>query len=275
MAFLGPNNAIAWAHFRLRGGWKRTLTFSIGAAIVLVSLIYSGIRFDQRATARILASWNTGLLAFQTFLMVLYIPGRISASVRGDIQTKVIESHRLMPTAPLEAVAGYVSGAALQPLVLSATIFLIGAWTTKAASMEIAPWVMAHGVLLGFASFIWMLSTYASFSTKLGPALIFAPMLFGPVAIEGGILSALPGLMVVLSPVVGQSIFTLRSTPGTQITLPATYAVALATQLYFAAIFYVAAMRRYRAVDGIGIGMGLGLLLVAGWVGVTYVGMRA
>lgn len=275
MAFLGPNNALAWAHFRLRGGWKRSLTFTIGASIVLAGIIYSGVHFDKRASTTILAGWSTALLSLNAFIMVIYAAGRISAAVRTDIQTKTIESHRLMPTAPMEAIAGYISGAALQPLVLCAAAFLMGVWTTAAAGMDVMQWVIAHVVLLGFSILVWSMAAYVAFTARLGPALLFLPILMGPAAMSGGAASALPGVMVIVSPILGQSIFDLRSAAPGMATLPAPYALALAAQFYFAAIFFVAAARRYRVVDGVGIDSILGLLLVAGWVGSTAIGFAS
>jgi hypothetical protein len=50
--------------------------------------------------------------------------------------------------------------------------------------------------------------------------------------------------------------------------------MALAAQFYFGAIFFMAAARRYRATGAVGIDSNLGLLLVAGWTGVTIVGIH-
>src|SRR4051812_40664600 len=92
MAFLGPNNALAWAHFRLRGGWPRSFAFTGGAVVILVMLIIGAVRLNPIEKPRILYGWTTGLLALQAAVLVMYIPGRISAAVRQDIQSKLIES---------------------------------------------------------------------------------------------------------------------------------------------------------------------------------------
>ncbi len=271
MALLGPNNALAWAHFRLRGGWRRSLLFTTGASVILGLLILGGLHLDMSGGKRTLASWSAGLLGFQAAILVLYVSVRISAAIRQDIQTKLIESHRLMPTPPLEAVAGYMTGAAMQPLVLCGAIFIIGIFTCAGAGLDLGHWAMVHIVLLGFAIFVWTLAAYASFLTKLGPVLFFIPMFFGPIMTEGGALAALPGVLVVLNPLIGNSIFDLRNTG---IMLPSTYVLALAAQGYFATIFFIAAARNYRRADGVGIDTLLAMLHVAGWTDVSCVCQR-
>ena len=67
MAFIGPNNALAWAHFRLRGGWKRSLGFTVGASILLMMLIVGAVRLDALNRARILFGWCSGLLVLHLF----------------------------------------------------------------------------------------------------------------------------------------------------------------------------------------------------------------
>ena len=270
MAFLGPNNALAWAHFRLRGGWTRSLIFTTGAVTLLAVVMLGTLHFDPNHVSRTLANWSTGLLGFQAAILVLYVPVRISAAIRQDIQSKLIESHRLMPTPPLDAIAGYISGAALQPLVLSAALFVVGACTCAGTHIDIGHWAMVHIVLLMFAIFVWTLSAYASFLTKIGPALFLVPFFFGPLLTEGGALSALPGAMVILNPLIGNSIFDLRSTG---VAPQGTYVLAMAAEAFFGAIFFIAASRKYRRADGVGIDTLLAMLLVAGWTAITCVGL--
>lgn len=277
MSYLGPNNALAWAHFRLRGGWSRSAAFAGGALVVLLMLIVGLTRLNPADASRILYGWSTGLLVLQAAVLVVYIPGRISTAIRQDIQTKLIESHRLMPTPPLEAISGYVVGAALQPLLLSAALFLLGVYTCHGAALELSRWVMATGVLLAFAGFVWVLSAYVSFAARIGPALMFMPLFLLPALVGGtGGLATLPGVLVLLSPMIGQSVFDLRgvTAPGSVPTLPAVYAIALAAQVYFAAICFIAAGRKYRSSDAAGVDALLGLLLLAGWTGVTVIGLR-
>src|SRR5205085_10622400 len=100
-------------------------------------------------------------------------------------------------------------------------------------------------------------------------------MLFFPLAIpymsQGGILALMPAMSVLLSPVIGTSIFDLRTRGGT---LPVAYAIAFAAQAYVGSICYVAAARKYRRADAISIDTILGTLLVLGWVGLSFAGLR-
>src|SRR4051794_10467264 len=101
MAFFPPNNALAWAHFRQRGGWMRAGTFTVGAMVLLGVLIITSARLNPDEKPRILWGWTTGLLALQAAGLALYGTGRVSGAIRADIQSKLIDSHRLMPLPPL------------------------------------------------------------------------------------------------------------------------------------------------------------------------------
>src|SRR5262245_59433627 len=103
MAFFPPNNALAWAHFRVRGGWKRSGFFSVAAIAVLGVLIITSVRLSPDDGGRTLFGWTSGLLALQAGALVIYASGRVGAAIRQDVQTKMIESHRLMPLPPMHA----------------------------------------------------------------------------------------------------------------------------------------------------------------------------
>src|SRR5687767_1325045 len=132
MAFVGANNALAWAHFRLRGGWARSVLITISAVLVLAGLVMTMHRLNPDDADKILFGWTTGLLAIQGLCMILAIPGRIGQIVRADVQSKMIESHRLMPMPPAHAVAGYIAGAAAPFVVFCGGIFVLGALVAAA-----------------------------------------------------------------------------------------------------------------------------------------------
>src|SRR5829696_3572461 len=146
MAFLGPDNAIAWAHFRLRGAWRRSLTVTAGASVVLGGILLTTYRLNPDEGDRVLFGWTTGLLVLQAACLILYIPGRLGTIVRGDVTSKMLESHRLMPIPPTHAIAGYIMGAATQPLVFCGGIFFFGAMVAAAAGVSPARWAFASAV---------------------------------------------------------------------------------------------------------------------------------
>src|SRR5947207_2247662 len=149
MAFAPPNNALAWAHFRLRGGWARSLTFSGAVMLLLAVLIIVSVRLNPNDGGRTLWGWASGLLVLQAICLALYGSGRISAVIRADIATKMIESHRLMPLPPLHAIAGYIIGAAAQPLIFAGMNLILGGLTATAAGVDVSRWAFANIVLLG------------------------------------------------------------------------------------------------------------------------------
>ncbi|MEO6436222.1 MAG: hypothetical protein ABIP55_10760 [Tepidisphaeraceae bacterium] len=271
MAVLPPNNALAWAHFRLRGGWVRSLTWTGGAMALLAMVIISSVRLNPNESTRILFNWASGLLALQGLCLVLFVPGRISNTIRADLTSKMIESHRLMPLPPAHAIAGYIGGGAGGPLVFAAGSFLLGGATAIAGKADWQNWLFAHVVLLMFAGFVWVLVSYIAFGAKLGAGILFLPLMI-PYLSEGGVLSLFPGLMVLLSPVIGRSIFDLHNAG---MTLPATYAIAFAAQIAVATICFIAASRKYRSSDSIGTDTVLGLCFVLVWVAASFAGMRA
>jgi hypothetical protein len=269
MALLGPNNALAWAHFRLRGGWKKAGSVTVGA-IVLISAVVGTSAYFYPHDQRPMFQWAESLFALQAIVLLMLVPGRIGAAIRQDTQSKMMESHRLMPMPPMHVIAGYIAGVATPVLIFSAGIFALNAFIAAAAGIDLPRYVFAHAILLAFAAFVWVVTTWTAFGPKLMPALMFAPLVFSYMS-GGTMLSALPGVTVILSPVIGQSIFDLR---GQGVTLPATYAIALAAQLLIGGLFFVAAARKYRSPESIGIDTTLGLLLLAAWVGVTFAALR-
>src|SRR5690349_13982784 len=119
MAIVPPNNALAWAHFRLRGGWMRSLSFT-GAAMALGAvLIITSTRLNPNDGGRMLWGWTTALLSVQAVCLALYAAGRVGTAIRQDVQSKMIESHRLMPLPPAHAIAGYIVGATGPPLIFA------------------------------------------------------------------------------------------------------------------------------------------------------------
>src|SRR5205814_3002971 len=105
-------------------------------------------------------------------------------------------------------------------LVLCGGVFLIGMWTCASSGISLFHWLLVHVVLLGFAIFTWTITAYASFTARLGLALIFVPIFIGPLSIDGGGISALPGLGVILNPIFCRSIFDMRYIGATHFDLP-------------------------------------------------------
>jgi hypothetical protein len=264
MAFIGPNNAIAWAHFRLRGGLRKSLSVAGGFFMLAAIGAFFHARLDPKLASGTLFGWAMGMLAVQGAVLAIYVSTRISVAIRQDMTSKMIESHRLMPMPASHAIAGYIIGAALQPLILAGAIFLFGGICAVMAGCDWQRWLMANLVLLVFSMFAWVLSGFLGFQKRGFNLLIFLPIVFP--TIIGGAIILLPALVVLLSPILGGGIFSLKSSLTD---VPWTYVLAIVAQSYFASIFFIGAARRYRDPDALGLTPLMGLAGVAGWVVLT------
>lgn len=270
MALAPHNNALAYAHFRLRGGFKASAILTALAMFGLGILIFITVRLAGDS-GRTVFGWATACLGLGAASLLLFGPMRISNAIRQDIQSKMIESHRLMPLPPSHAISGYIIGGGAPAVIFFAGVFLVGGITASAAGINMARWTFACGVLLSFSVFMFVGCAFASMSGKMGAAFIFIPFLVLYMS-GGGLLPFLPGITVLISPIIGQSVFDLR---GKGFDLPATYAISFFMQMCFSSIFFIAAARKYRRADAIGMDSILGVLLLACWVAVSWIGMRA
>jgi hypothetical protein len=251
-------NALAWGQFHLRGGWPRLWGFvgfylAIAGALILI----------QAMTAGALAgTLKFGLTGLQAAILVLFVGGRISNAIRQDLTTRMIESHRLMPLSPAQAVVGYLVGPATHPLALAGANVLLGLVVCAAGGIPASLWLTANAVLLEFGAFLAVAMAFGAFSGKGSSAVVWVGFLIGVYshAVIGFIL---PGLNVLATPLAGHSVFNLGATGGDAVSL---YAPAAVFHLWFGAIFFAGACRRYTRDDRLALGADLGLILLAAWV---------
>src|SRR5437764_15184016 len=109
---LGPDNPITWSSFYRKGGFKTLLGTSGSYFAILAALIFLSSRLSPHNASRAYGSWGNGLLALQFLFMVIIGAGRVSATIRGDLTTGMIESLRMMPFPARHAVIGYLCSAA-------------------------------------------------------------------------------------------------------------------------------------------------------------------
>ena len=251
-------NALAWGQFHLRGGWPRVWGFAgfYAAAVgVLVALeVMSG-----NATAGPLKYALTGV---QAAILVLFVAARVSAAIRQDLTSHMIESHRLMPMSPAQAVLGYLFGPAAHPLALAAANFAVGLFVSAAGGIPVSIWLTANVVLLEFAAFIAVAMAFGAFSGKGSGAIVWLGFFIG-VYSHAVIGFLMPALNVLATPLAGRTVFNLGETGGDAV---AFYAPAFVFHVAFGAIFFAAACRRYRRDDRLAVGTDLGLALLAVWV---------
>jgi hypothetical protein len=265
------DNAITRAQFQLRGGWRSALIFGglAVAAIAALALITLGTQGGAAAGARVLGGWVTGLLIAQAMLCVLVGASVVGTAIKKDVLSGLIESHRLMPVRPVHAAIGYVAGAVAVPAAVGTALFACGLVATSLAGVPISYWLAANLILLLFSAFWWTVVAFVTFATK-GTGFLIGVVIAGVWVSGGQLLNVLPPMAVLVSPLIGPSIFDARL--GEQVTWA--YGASAVAQMVFAGIFLVGAGRRYRSDLQPALGVAWALALLAAWTAVTLVGLQ-
>jgi hypothetical protein len=268
--FSRADNAIAYAQFRLRGGWKNVGSTGLAYGLAVAGTIVASLRMTGGTAPQLYNAWTHLLLGVQALLLFVFAGSRVTAAIRNDLNSRIIESHRLMPVGAGSAVAGYVVGAASQALVLAGVTLLIGAFCATAAGTPVDDWLAANALLGLFCATAWVVLAYAAFLVRT-PFAWTVPIVVVAVATEGRLFTAVPGFTVFVSPLTGRTLFALGGVGG-----PAAYpyAASAVVQLAVAVICFAAARRKYGRDDAVGLGPGLGLALLvvaaaAAWVGMA------
>jgi hypothetical protein len=271
--FMGIDNSIGWAHWQLKGGWRNLITTIVGYIILLILVMSLSIRATPSdRVSETLAAWRNILLGLQAGVLVLFAAGRIGTAIRADQTSRMYESHRLMPIPAAAAVSGYLWGPTLQPLLLAAANFVSGLLVTIGAGMGADAWVYPNVILLLFSLFVWVLSAYAACFGKNAGALVFVPLL-GFTFFQGLPFLVLPALRVLISPIAGKTIFVASNFLAGGWSLPISQVLAVVAQIYIGSIFYRGAMRKYVRPERTALGVVLALLLLAGWVAISMLGL--
>ena len=219
------------------------------------------------------AGWINLLLGIQSFGLLVFGTTRIGSAIRTDVTTRMIESHRLMPTPAPQAIAGYLVGGGSQALLTFVTTFFIGAILSVTAGLATDRWILSNGILLLFAFFVWTIVALASFVTSKSAGAMGWMIGFFAItsALRGLVTAFLPALTILCSPIMGDSIFIA---PGGGAAPTLGYGALLVAQIVVGSLFFFAAARRYRSADATGFTPATALALVAAWVAITLFAMR-
>ncbi|HVX84164.1 MAG TPA: hypothetical protein VH253_05050 [Phycisphaerae bacterium] len=266
--------AIGMAHFQLAGG-ALSLGLMLSAyalifgAVVGSYLYYGGTPY---APAKITDAAITILFMVEALVLLLFGAARISLAIRNDVSSRMMESHRLMPIPAWRAVAGYLLGGTTHALAF-AGLTLIFAWILAAAAhVPLGDVAFNQGLLLLFAGLVWSAAALLTliyrhaFFIALGMALL-------------GICSSflvyatifLPGVLLLMGPLIGQTVFRYSS----PVRLEWGFAASIAGQAAFFALFFNGACRRYRGMYATTFTATQAFLLVLAWVFVSVCGMGA
>ena len=255
------SNPIGWAQFRLLGGWPNLISTTGAYAIVLGGLMFALAHGLHAPPARTYELFVGLFLGIQVLIALVYGAGRVSAAIRGDMSSRLIESHRLMPVPPMQAVLGYLFGAPFQAFLVYGVNYVLGAMAVSAIGMRQQSWLFSNVILLIFCVFLWTIIAFFSFRTNWAIGLfIFA--FFAMLFLRFEPLVMLPGLNVLMSPMISNTIFDMK----TGLTIDWPFAVAVAAQFFIALMYCFGAARRYRRDDDLGFTPAMGLVLLGVWV---------
>ena len=267
---LGFDNAIAWAQFQLKGGLRNILSTTGVYALCVIVGLFGWMRLMPDNAAAVMTGATMFLLFGQLIVLVFLGSNALTAAVRNDVTTRMIDSHRLMPLAPAWAVVGYMLGATAQALSLAAVNFVIGTSTAVGAGMPFQRWLVPHVILAFFVYFAWSVVILAGFFAKSGFGWIVLVGIFSSMG-NGMLVIVLPGLLLLLSPLIGNTLFAMR-TSQSEVTWQ--YAMAFAAQAFVGTLFLVAATRKYKRAENRAMGVVPAIVLLAGWVVMSLLGIR-
>jgi hypothetical protein len=259
-------NALAWGQFHLRGGWPRFWGFASFYAIAVGSLMGLAIVAGNASAG----AFKYALIGVQAGVLVLFIGARVGNAIRQDLTSRMIESHRLMPLSPSQAVLGYLLGPAAHPLALVAANMVLGLFLSAVGGTPAALWLTANAVLLEFAAFTTIALAFGAFAGKGSSAAVWVGF-FVSMYSFAAVGFILPAVNVLASPLAGHTVFNLGVTGGEA---AAFYAPAAAFHVWIGGVFFLGACRRYRRDDRLALGWDLGLALLAGWIATSAYAIR-
>jgi hypothetical protein len=264
------DNAIFWAQLRLRGGWRNFFLVAAayaGAAAFFITLFYQ-LADHPRDKLYVLEAASIMILVIQVFMLSILGGAAVSSALRRDVTNHLLESHRLMPLSPVQAIVGYIAGAGLQMFSLCLVNFFVGAVLFGLRGVPVQRWVICNGLLFVFSVSIWTAMALAAFVSRAIFGFLIG--LFISIAFSGGfIFVVVPGLLAFCSPMHGHTIF--DSTAGTAISTGTI--VALAAQFLMAVLCIRGAARKYADANAISLTLGPALAALGIWAGLSWFGI--
>jgi hypothetical protein len=264
------DNPVMSVQLHLRGGWKNLFITAGTYALIIFAAMGLWAELDPRHVTSSAEGWTVLLMLIQTGLVLLFSIVRVNNSVRNDITSGIMESHRLMPVTGLTACVGYVVGPALQMIAIGVVTCLAGVVSSTVAGLDSSRWVKANAVMLAFLLFTCTCSMLVGFYRR---ALFHSLIVFIVITCfsAGMLLYALPGLAILVSPLAGDSVFDPRGkldlfNPGFQ--------WAFAGQAMIAGIMLAAASRKFRQPERPAFSISLSLILLAAWVLLNLIGFQ-
>ncbi len=264
------DNAISWALYRLRGGWKNLLIIAgwyTIAAILFIALPYE-LAEQRREKIYVLDVASTMILIIQVVMLLLLCGMSVAGAIRRDLTSRIVESHRLMPLSPVQAIVGYLAGGSLQVLSLCVVNLILGAAIFGFRGLPVQAWLISNGLLFAFSISVWTAMAMAAFVSRS----IFGwlvGLLISVICSGGFVFIILPGLLAFCSPMQGRTIFENTSmsrwSAGT--------VVATSAQFLVAILCIRGAARKYADGNALSLTMGPSLAALGIWAGLSWFGI--
>jgi hypothetical protein len=214
--------------------------------------------------------WLGILSVLQTGNLLVFCTFRVEHAARGDITSRMIESHRLMPAPPLGSIFGYLFGAPLQGMLLAGVTFAAGMACCTIGGINFDSWIFLNAALYFFAVFVHTIVLQLAFVMRGGFLLLLFVGFFLMSLGGSGALDMVPSLSFLFFPILSRwsvyvAMFTWTSPTNTPV-IVYTYGAAFAAQAILAAVAIRVSVRRYLSSSAIGITPLLGLIILATWV---------
>ncbi len=254
------------------GGWKSLLILCGGYLLLLGTGlgIFYYVDISSSAQTGITRTVVTLTLMLEALVLVVVGSMRVATAIRTDLNSKMIESHRLMPVPAWRAVAGYMLGAGAHPLVFALMNVMIAYVFAFVTSTNLVNVTINQAALFSFAALMWVMSCLATFYARQAFAIGLAAVIFGGCTFGiVGLYMLLPGFALLLSPVIGNSILSYTPASGA---LVWGYPACFLSQTAVFALMFAGACRRYRGTYLTTFTVMQSILVVVVWCAISAVG---
>lgn len=262
-------NALSWALFRLRGGWRNIQMITFAYCGIIGALILLGVWAEPRGASQNLYWWTYGLIAIQGLVLILGGANGVQGAIRKDVTSRIIESHRLMPISSLEAVFGYIMGAVSQYVAIGAATLLIGTLVSAVSQVDVQDWLLANGIVLGYALCIWIISAFLALVMSRGVGVLLFILVISLINAQAP-LAFIPAVAVLTAPLLGGKLFEILER-GQAVDI--SFQISVLAMIPVTLFALVGAMRKYRREDQLAFGPVMGLMMMLCWLILSLIGL--
>lgn len=243
------SNPIGWAQVRLLGGTPRLLMvsgFYAGLFLFLNVMFYRGLFKPEGVSLSAFAGGSLFLtLLIQCGLLFLGGPSAIKKAVHRDFTTEMITSHRTTAMTGNTAVLGYLTGPTITVCVLSVINWIACTLLAALAACPIAAPTVIFAVFGCLAAMVWTFAVLVALATRGVVSIVGVLVVVAIATSAQEIFRFFPGLALLFSfTTVGSLSATTASGAADNSIL-----VSMMAQVLLAAIFFLAAARKFTRDD--------------------------